>query len=465
MLREYQTAALESARAAFRAGKRRIILASPTGSGKSLIAAEMARGAVAQGHSVVFVVHLRTLVKQFSERLIADGLAHGIIMGGEERTPAAVQVCSIQTLSRRELPEPELLVIDECKRAASESYAKLFARWPNAKVVGLDGTPTRIDGRGLGDHFDELIHVAQAPELIAAGFLVPVRGFSFIGPSLQGVRTVAGEYNEAQIEERFDVPGIRGQVIGNWLRHASDRPTIVFAATIRHAEHLAESFQDIGVKAVAIHSESQDRDRLIAEIPETQVVVNVGIFQEGFDHPPWSCVVFARATQSVAVWLQGCGRGMRPAPGKTDLLLLDHGGNAVRLGLPSEERHWELSGSEKQAPRKSDALPISVCPSCYASWSKPPADCPACGHHEPVELPREKAGVAVPLEQIRANWGTEEQRRSFAKILIEEIHSKNYDRRYFFVRFKQRFPGAPMPWDLLHQLHRPQFSGWRRGRA
>jgi superfamily II DNA or RNA helicase len=450
-LRKYQIRALDLARESFRRGKRRVILASPTGSGKSLLAAEMARGAVALGKSVVFVVHLRTLVTQFSDRLTADGLAHGIIMANKP-DGQPVQIASIQTLSRRDCPEPSLIIIDECKRAASNAYRRLFERWPNAKVIGLDGTPTRIDGRGLGDHFDELITVAQAPELIKQGFLVPVNGFSFVGPSLAGVRTVAGEFNEHQIEERFDQPGIRGQVVEAWLKHAKDRQTIVFAATIGHAEHLAESFRAAGVTATAIHSERKDRDELIAAIPRTQVVVNVGIFQEGYDFPPWSCVQFARATQSVAVWLQGCGRGMRPAPGKMDLLLLDHGGNAARLGLPNEDRHWSLDSSTKQPPRKPDALPITICTKCFASWSRPPRECPSCGHAEPVPLPLIKAGVAVPFSELkRPAPGSESE---FERILIRHREHDHKPGRAV-GEWKARFPQQEPPWSVWRKYVRP----------
>ena len=442
-LRPYQSAALEAAREAFRQGKRRIILASPTGSGKSLIAAEMARAAVERGNTVVFCVHLRELVKQFSARLMENGLPHGVVMGSKP-TADPVQVASIQTLTRREMPEPTLIVIDECKRAASNSYRRLFERWPNARVVGMDGTPTRIDGRGLGDHFDELITVAQAPELIEQGFLVPVTGFSFLGPSLAGVRTVAGEYNEQQIEERFDQPGVRGHVVEAWLQHAKDRQTIVFAVTIAHAEHLAESFRAAGVTATAIHSERPDRDELIAAIPTTQVVVNVGIFQEGFDYPPWSCVVFARATQSVAVWLQGCGRGMRPAPGKKDLMLLDHGQNAVRLGLPNEERHWTLDSSTKQPPRKTDAPPITVCRKCFASWAKPPSACPACGHDEPVPLPEVKHGIAVPLGELPRLVGTPQE---FEAMLLRH-RAMGHPPSWAIGEWKSRYPKQDPPWGV-----------------
>ena len=456
-LRVYQQAALDAARNAFRQGARRIILASPTGSGKSLIAAEMARSAVAKGHTVIFVVHLRTLVKQFSERLTADGLPHGVVMASEPSSDP-IQVCSIQSLSSRSnIQEPTLIVIDECKRAASNAYRKLFERWPNARAVGLDGTPIRIDGRGLGDHFDELITVAQAPELIKAGFLVPVTGYSFVGPSLAGVKTLAGEFNEAQIEARFDQPGVRGDVVSAWLKHASDRQTIVFAATIAHAEHLAEAFREAGVNATAIHSERPDREELIAAIPTTQVVVNVGIFQEGYDYPPWSCVQFARATQSISVWLQGCGRGMRPSPGKENLMLLDHGGNAARLGLPDEERNWTLDHTTKQPPRKSDALPITICKKCFASWSRPPAACPACGHLEPVPLPPVKAGVAVPFSELQKISGSPVD---FERMLLRHKAMK-HPPGWAIGEWRSKFGEAEVPWSVWRRyVHKGKSAPW-----
>ena len=133
---------------------------------------------------------------------------------------------------------------------------------------------------------------------------------------------------------------------------------------------------------------------------------------------------------------------MRPAPGKMDLLLLDHGGNAARLGLPAEPRTWSLDSSTKQPPRKPDALPITICTKCFASWSRPPRECPSCGHNEPVPLPEVKEGLAVPLGAVPRLLGTPQE---FERMLARH-RAQGHRPGWAIAEWKSRYPQQEPPW-------------------
>ena len=196
-LREYQLAAIEQIEVEIATGRRRICLAAPTGSGKTVQAAAMINRAVARGERVVFVSHRRELTEQTSQKLHAVGVDDfGIVQAGFPTRPnAPVQICSIQTLHARavrsrkiDLPEADWLFIDECHHARAVTYERLIAAYPNAILIGLTATPCRGDGRGLGNVFDVLVACPSVAELTRGGFLVPARIYAPSRPDLKGVR-------------------------------------------------------------------------------------------------------------------------------------------------------------------------------------------------------------------------------------------------------------------------------------
>jgi DNA repair protein RadD len=176
-LRDYQKDAVDKIR---RSQSRRILVVSPTGSGKTIIAnALMAETAAEHKHSLL-VVHRREIVLQTRDKLKGLGVNPGIIMSGEvPNALAAVQLAAIQTLharairsERMKMPLAHQLVIDEAHHACAGTYKKVIEAYPDAKIVGLTATPCRGDGRGLGGIFDQLVELPQVPDLIEAGHLV-----------------------------------------------------------------------------------------------------------------------------------------------------------------------------------------------------------------------------------------------------------------------------------------------------
>lgn len=378
--RPYQERAIQISRTKIAAGIRRILLNAPTGAGKTCIAAGIVLFAIAKGKRVLFLAHRRELIEQTVDKLVAAGVLNfGVIMAGNRlnNANAPVQVASIQTLIRRELPPADLIIIDEAHRANARSYLSIIANYPNAVVIGLTATPERTDGKGLDDLFDDMVPVETVPTLIEQGYLV--KPTCYVGPTadLSGVRTKRGDYDEQQLAEAMDKPKLTGDIIANWKRLASGKPTAVFAVNVAHAEHLAAEFRAAGVSAAVVSGETPraKREAIIADwrAGYITVVVNVYVFVEGFDFPEMECVVLARPTQSISLFLQAVGRVMRPAPSKTGALILDHAGCCQLHGPPHIAREWTLEGmARKRKEQKGEAGNLKVCHVCDMVYESEP---------------------------------------------------------------------------------------------
>jgi DNA repair protein RadD len=362
--RQYQDDAVQNARKAL--GKvQRALINAPTGAGKTVIASTIIKSAVKKGSCILFLAHRRELVNQCSAKLDDFGVVnHGVIMRGHFKARnkhAPVQVASIQTLIRRELPPADLIVIDECHRAVAKSYLDVLSNYPKAKVLGLTATPERTDGKGLDSLFEDIITVASTPWLIEQGFLVKPDVWvspTGVDPS-KIVKRKTGDYTQeemARIEQAMDTPTLCGDIVRHYRKHAEGRPAVVFAMGIQHSLHLTEAFQAEGIATAHVDGETpvKVRDDTIRDwkAGKIQVVCNVGVFVEGFDFPELYCCILARPTKSVTIYLQAVGRVMRPAPGKTRCIVLDHAGCIDEHGAPHEERVWTLQGETKTRKKK-----------------------------------------------------------------------------------------------------------------
>lgn len=389
-LRPYQESMVATARECIRMKIRRLILQSATGSGKTLCAAHIIHSATGRGNRTLFVAHRKELIEQASQKLTAYEVDHGIIMARHwrYRPKHHVQIASIQTLMRRELPPCDLLILDEAHRSMGASYRRLIDHYPEAVVLGLTATPTRIDGKGLGDIFQKIISGPTIQELILQGYLVPVRHFAPFTPGLASVRTVAGDYDEHVLSDIMDKPQLVGDVVEHWKKLAVGRQTIVFATSIEHSRHLADAFVRQNISAIHIDGKTKPevRDHALKGLASgfINVVCNVGIGVEGLDIPVVSCVVLARPTKSLTLYLQACGRGSRPADGKKDNLILDHAGCAIEHGLVTEDREWTLESSVARKKNKEKEISVATCPKCFAAYNSKIKTCPNCGFVAPV---------------------------------------------------------------------------------
>ena len=397
ILRDYQNTAVSSARESIVSGHKRPLIVLPTGSGKSLIYGEIINLAVSKGKTCLFLVHRRNLVRQFAETLDKHfGITAGVIMAGEEFIQGnQVYVSTVQTYHRRmQLDElqynhffidADIVLTDESHTSISKRYQDIYSAYQDKVIIGTTATPVRADGRGLGEIYDDLISIIDVGELTEKGYLCPVKYYAPTEIDLSKIKLEMGDYDKKAIGAKMDKPKLVGDVVQNWLKLAENRKTIVFAVNVKHSIHLRDEFIRAGIPAMHLDAKSGDDEREYAfkEMDEgrIKVICNVALYIEGMDVPDISCVVMARPTKSLGLFRQCVGRGLRPSPGKENLILLDFAGVISEHGYITDPVEWFLDGNEKawkkKEREKKDKQPMK-CPTCHAIFEAT-THCPDCG--------------------------------------------------------------------------------------
>jgi DNA repair protein RadD len=395
-LRDYQHKVIADFDRALAAGHRRILLVAPTGSGKTVIGAEIIRRARAQDRSVLVLAHRREIIAQTHGKLVANGVRAGIIQAGIDPRPMErVQVASIGTLWSRafrsecmQRPLAHLLVIDECHHALARTYQKIIEEYPDAILLGLTATPCRGDGRGLGGIFETIIECPQVAKLIDLDHLVASRVYAPIDPDLRGVGTRNGDFIEGDLAARMDRPLLVGDIVTHWHKYGERRRTVVFAINVAHSMHLRDEFCRSGVRAEHIDggTPKDERDAILARLEsgETEVISNCAVLTEGWNMPEVSVCVLARPTKKMGLFRQMIGRVLRPAPGKNNAIVLDHSGAVYRHGLPEDHVDWTLdpdkgvATSPAHVARNKNGSRLVECSQCSA-LRVGGLPCPSCG--------------------------------------------------------------------------------------
>jgi len=340
-LRPYQQEAIAAVLAARRGGARRLLVCLPTGAGKTVVFAHLAKLAKRQ---VLVLAHREELLAQAKEKL-ERALDAGTVVAierGADRAPAdaKVLVCSIRSLHEARLREVlrgrdfGLVVYDECHHAAAEDNLRVlrtlgaFAPDWTGTLLGFTATTERGDGKGLDEVFERIVYARTLPDMIADGYLAPLRGFRVsTAADLRRVTAKGNDLDEAALAEAVDIEERNALVARSIQELARDRRTIAFCVSVSHARNLARALGALGVSAGVVHGAMAPDARAKAlddfRRERTQVLTNVAVLTEGFDDPGVSCVAMARPTRSAGLYAQCVGRGTRLAAGKKDCLVLD----------------------------------------------------------------------------------------------------------------------------------------------
>ena len=401
-LRPYQQSLLERTQDALTADpKARVMLQLPTGGGKTVIAGALLADWLQNGRKAVWLTHRKELAEQ-TRRMLTDAGVSAITnvnwTPGEDAPAMAggAVILMAQTVGRRTARREvwnrydgnDLLVIDEAHHAAADGWTRAMQQWPGP-IVGMTATPWRLSEKEGFDHlFGNLLCGPQTADLQALESPALCEAQVFIPPPEERIAGGAvdrtGDYNERGIEQaNQDRPDIMtAGALAFWQKHADGRPTIAYAVSVDHAHNLAAVFNDANIPAAVILGDTnlEERDRAIAGFRDgsIRVLVNVIVATEGFDLPDASCIIIARPTMSLALYLQMVGRGLRPKPNGGDCILLDLAANAVSHGLPEDYREWSLE--PRGAQKYGGDAPVVVCPECQTASPAASHNCRKCGY-------------------------------------------------------------------------------------
>lgn len=423
-LRHYQRAAIDAAYNAFRAGMQRPLLVLPTGAGKSVVLAEIIREAITTWPDtrILVLVHVRELVDQNHRTLLrmwpdAPATIYSAGLKSKDMSGQAV-FASIQSIYRKgfDLQKVDLCIIDECHMIppyGDGMYNRLLSdlaiiNGGPVPLLGLTATPFRLTSgslvKGKGRVFDSICHEVSIPELIDLGNLVPpITRATTTVLDTSGVKTQGGEFVASQLQDAVDRAELTKAACVEIVAAGRDRRSwLAFSTGVKHAFHIRDELRSHGVSCETVTGETPlgERDRIIMAFKsgEIRCLTNDSCLTTGFDHPPTDLIAVLRPTQSKGLWVQMCGRGLRPAPGKENCVILDFGRNTLRHG-PLDMIKGEAKGDGE--------APVKECPSCHAMIFAGFAECPHCGHEFEIERERAKHDAKAMIAPLLASTASE----------------------------------------------------------
>lgn len=402
-LRKYQLESVKEIQESFKKHKR-TILTLPTGSGKTVIFSHMVELAAKAGSQTLVLTHRTELFEQTFKAIDRLGVNVQRIEASTKKmdSTALVSVAMVETIERRIKKgfdiEPKLIIIDE---AHFGNFTKLIKHFGNSYIIGVTATPV---GKHFFKYYTKIVETITLSELIAQKFLCDYEGYQ-MQDDFSKVKTSKGEFDERDLFAHFDKPELYAGVVSKWKEKCTGQKTVVFCCNIEHAENTTQSFNLNGITAKCISSRTSKEDRAetlrLYKNGTFNVLVNCGILTTGWDEPSVTCIVVNRATMSLPLWLQMCGRGSRIYDGKTNFTVLDFGKNHDRHGMWSEDRIWKLEEPKK---KKEGAPPTKECPKCGAMCAASTRKCKFCGYEFKIkDGDGPKEGILVQVQKPSAD--------------------------------------------------------------
>jgi len=444
-LRPFQQTAKAAIFQHWQEGRKNVLLKSPTGSGKTVIFADIVRTV---DRAAAVIAHRAELVSQTSLALAREGVRHRVIgpetlrkhcvtlhmdkLGRSFYDPGSrVGACGVDSLVNKDVSQDSwfrqvgLWVCDESHHLIKDNkWGRGVEMFTNAVGLGVTATPARADGKGLGRHsdgvFDAMVQGPEMRELIASGYMTDYRIFappSDVDYSEVKI-TASGDLSPAKLRAAVHASDkIVGDVVKHYLRIAKGKLGVTFAVDVESAKEIALAFRAAGVPAEVVTAKTPDllRAQILRRFARREIMqlCSVDIFGEGFDLPAIECASFVRKTESWPLFVQQFGRALRlmvsdelnatwgtltdeqrlahiAESGKPAALIIDHVGNVIRHGLPDAPRIDSLDRRSARSSGPSDAIPLRACANpnvdgtgvpCASIYERFHKVCPYCGFY------------------------------------------------------------------------------------
>lgn len=385
--------------------------------------AEIARRTTKNNKRVMFLIHRKEVLNQAIETFRNQGVNPDLLTAG-----------MVQTLTRRvdKLPTPNVILVDEAHHALAKSYQRILNQFPKAIILLFTATPHRTGRQQLDQIANDIIVGQSIHELTDKGFLAPFRYFQppndFNSKLLK--RSSTGDFTNESMQQAMSTK-IFGHIVKQYKRIASGMQAVVYTYSIDSAIKIAAEFNSEGISAIEVDGMTPKEKRAVAvkkfREQEIKILVNVNLFTEGVDLPNVDCVIMARPTASLALYLQFSMRCLNPRPGKT-AIIIDHANNFKAFGYPDDDRDWKQaikSGKQKsKSLLKDPGLSIVTCDYCFAvvkTSEVKDGKCPICG--KPI-----KVHEAKPVRDVDLVEASKEHQRLIKEIvknnLLKEVANK-----------------------------------------
>ena len=426
-LRDYQQETVDNIYRSMKQGNRRIIIQQPPRTGKTVIMAEIARKTTGKGNRVMFIIHRKEVLAQAKSTFEQQNVNMGLATMG-----------MVQTLTRRvnKLTEPQLILIDEAHHALSQSYRRIIDAFPNAYILYFTATPIRTGHDQLDQIADNIIVGKSIKWLTQHHFLAPFHYYGLGDIDRSKLRKQNGDYSSQSMDEAISHQ-IYGHIVQQYQRLASGKQAVVYCHSIESAKKVTEQFTQAGITAAEIDgdTDAKVRDQFVQKFrnQELTILANVNLFTEGVDLPNVDCVIMARPTSSLALYLQFSMRCLNPRKGKT-AVIIDHVDNFLNFGLPSSDRNWSeaiVTKDKRKSSNNADNGPaIAQCNYCFGTFYRDQVKdncCPLCGH-ELREENKDYKIVNVDLQEIKENQAVEHRKKMIQQILNDQVMANVADK-------------------------------------
>ena len=392
------------------------LLYHATGTGKTVTAVSDAK---AFGQRTLFLAHTRELVEQAADtfRSLWHPELVGIYMDTVKQLDAYIVCGSIQSVALNlEQFHPEdfgYLIIDEAHHASAETYQKVLRYFRPAFTLGLTATPARADDQNILDIFKNTAHRLDIQTAVEIGELVPVRCIRIhTNIDLTKVRFNSVQYNIRDLESKIFVPERNTLIVDTFMEYVSSKRTVIFCASVKHAEQIAEMIRERGVPAAAVSGsmKASERKEYLAKFQSGSILALCAcdLLNEGWDCPETEVLFMARPTMSKVLYTQQLGRGMRLSEGKESLIVFDFVDNASQYNMPySIHRLFKLKDYKPGKLVLGKSKQMEADAALYARGEKPDAivDFPVSAtDYEAVDIfnwQDEAAGMLSQMEFVR----------------------------------------------------------------